>query len=316
MTTVNNNKPVIDTPIFQQMTPPPAAVAAGVCMTGDSVRFLYALFSATSFWRYDCQADAWQQLANPPGGTLGVGTCLQWDSANSRLWALITNGVATPTFQYYDPTTNTWTARSVTNLPATFGTDGNMAMPTMGAGAASSDFIYLVGNNAATFYRYQISTNAWVASPTTVANAPTASGAGCGLVFLPGHGGGNDHIIRVAGGATNRVDQYSISGNAWTQITYKPDTETFTTGSYMCKLLTGAPTQRLAISKDATGRIVELDLSAGSGPVARMLATQYVILNGAAVAGNRMDTIVADGIEYLYLMPNTTTQLVRMGLLY
>lgn len=313
MPITNNNKVLIDVPFFQLMATPPAASAAGACMTGDGARFLYYLVSATSFWRYDAWADSWQQLANPPGGTVGAGTALQWDSANNRIWALISNGVAAPTFQYYDPATNAWTARSVTNLPGTFGTDADMCMPTIPQGAVSSDFIYLIGNASTVFYRFQVTTNTWSTSLTA---QPSACGAGCGLTFLPGHGGGNDHIIRVRGAAANTIDYYSISGNSWTPIAYQPATETFSAGTYMCKILSGTPSPRIAVSKDTTGRVFEIDLSAATGPRANMLATQSLITNGAAVVGKRMDTVLSvDGIEFLFLIPNTASQLVRMPLI-
>lgn len=311
MPVFNNNRAIIDTPMFQVMAAPPASATVGTCLTGDSARYLYFLVSAVSFHRYDTWADAWMQLASPPGGTVGLGTCLQWDSVSSQLWALITNGVAAPTFQVYSPATNTWTTKTVVNLPATFGTAGNMAMPTTGGGAASSDFIYLVGNNATVFYRYSISGNSW----STLTAALATMGGGCSLAFVPGYGGGGDRIVALRATASASLYYYSITGNSWTTIAYKPDTETFTTGTSLCKLLTGSPTPRLIITKDATGKIFELDLN-GAGTM-NMFANQNTVANSTAVAGSRMDTVVSpDSIEYVYLIPNTTAQILRTIVLY
>ena len=143
MPITNNNKVIIDQPVWEQLNFAPAASAAGVCLVDDNDRFIYVLFSATSFWRFDTWGGTWQQLANPPGGTLGAGTCLQYTKmmgdqfpvsstgiVYGSVLALISNGVAAPTWQRYNIATNAWSALSVTNLPATFGTDGSIAFPS------------------------------------------------------------------------------------------------------------------------------------------------------------------------------------------
>lgn len=143
MPVTNNNKVIIDQPVWEQLNFAPAASAAGVCLVDDIERFIYVLFSATSFWRFDTWGGTWQQLANPPGGTLGAGTCMQFTkmlgdqfpvSSTGIIYgsvlALITSGTGAPTWQRYNIATNSWTALSVTNLPATFGTDGTIAFPS------------------------------------------------------------------------------------------------------------------------------------------------------------------------------------------
>lgn len=143
MAVTNNNKPMIDMPVIEQLSFAPATSAAGTCCVDDNERFIYWLFSATSFWRFDTWANTWQQLANPTGGTVGAGTCMQFTKmigdqfptastgqVFGSVFALITSGVGAPVFNKYDIATNTWSALSVTNLPATFGSDGSFAFPS------------------------------------------------------------------------------------------------------------------------------------------------------------------------------------------
>lgn len=72
MAIANNNKKVIDVPFWELLSQAPVATGALACMTTseDSTnRYLYYL-STAAFYRYDSQADTWQQLANP--NTAGV----------------------------------------------------------------------------------------------------------------------------------------------------------------------------------------------------------------------------------------------------
>lgn len=308
MAVTNNNRATIDLPQWEVLQPLPAASAVGVCVANDergTGRFIYILISATSFWRYDVQANTYQQLASPPGGTVGAGTCMVYDPVNVRVWALITSGTGAPTFQYYDPTTNTWTARSITNLPATFGTDGSMSFPCATYGGASSDKIYLIGNNATAFYVYTISTNAW-ATGTAVTAAP---GAGCALHFVPAYNA--DKLICIRGGNTATVYEYTISTPGWVTKTIVPATETFTTGT-MSALRYG--TVKLLIQHNVTGRCHELDLSALT---VNPLCTEYLLPPGGAHVGDRFFYIKeANGIEYLYFGLHTSANMLRTGLIF
>jgi hypothetical protein len=138
MPVVNNNLRMVDLPVWEQLAPAPANSAAGVTMADDNVRFIYILFSATAFWRYDTWTNAWQQLANPTGGTVGVGTTVRYSKqiggqfngeVYGSVYALISNGVAAPVLNRYDIATNVWSNLSVTGIPATFGTDAKISYP-------------------------------------------------------------------------------------------------------------------------------------------------------------------------------------------
>lgn len=134
----NNNKVLIDQPMWEQLVNTPAASAAAVALVDDNERFIYTLISAVSFWRYDTWAGTWQQLASPPGGTLAAGSCLRYvkqigtqllGEVYGSVFAFMAAG-ASVTFYRYDIATNTWSAAlSVVNIPAAFGTDGRLICP-------------------------------------------------------------------------------------------------------------------------------------------------------------------------------------------
>jgi len=63
-------EPFIDPSVWELLYTMPVAAGAGACACNDqrgSNRYIYYLFSATSFWRFDTLTSAWQQLANPLG---------------------------------------------------------------------------------------------------------------------------------------------------------------------------------------------------------------------------------------------------------
>jgi hypothetical protein len=123
----------------------------------------------------------------------------------------------------------------------------------------NDDFIYYLGSNAVTLFRYSISAGTWTTLTPTVARA-AAPGAG-----MSGHwiweatdtawldesnilNGRFIYSFRGAAGAI--VDRYDIALNTWTNdLTYAPKTEVFGAGSkwiYKENFLFG--------QKDATGR--------------------------------------------------------------
>lgn len=138
MAITNNNIPGIDAPVWEQLPNAPAASAAGVAMVDDNERFLYYLISAASFWRFDTWAQAWQQLANPPGGTVAAGSSLRFirqmggqvgGVVYGSVYAFISSGTAV-VFYRYDIATNTWSgALSVANVPAVFTIDSRLICP-------------------------------------------------------------------------------------------------------------------------------------------------------------------------------------------
>lgn len=405
MTVVNNNLALLDLPTWEIQTPAAAgASAAGVENVTDlrgSNRFIYQLFSATAFYRFDTYSSTWQQLPSPPGGTVGVGTSAAFDpgygsTIKGSVWWVIANSAA-PVFYNYDIGANTWSsAKTVTNMPATVTTDSYLCKPdpaynlngqnsytnmntvtlssnaalnattlsvsalpaamaantilnfgtssaplyaVVTAAAASSatsltvsalaaaitspatavwcNTIYFVGSANTNLYAYSISGNSW---STATGAIPAADGAGCGLVWLPGYD--PDKLILLRGAATANIYQYSMSGTSWTTLTFMPATDTFTTGTHTTVRTNplvssgtinnaGTMANRMLVQLNVTGKIYEFD------PVALVMspiATQWLVTDGAALVGNRLNYCVANGIEYVYYQLHTSTVFMRVGL--
>lgn len=314
MTITNNNVPVIDIPVWQTLQPNPLVSAVGISCCNDrrgTNRFIYYLASATSFWRYDTWSNTYQQLASPPAGTVGAGTCMAFDPSRGTagyVWAFISNGTVAPTWQYYDCAANTWTSRSVTNIPATFGTDAALCHPCTSFSPApvSDDFIYLIGNNATAFYIFSITGNSWAVSGTPVTAAP---GAGCGLHWSGTYDVGK--LICIRGGATASAYIYNIATPGWTTLTLNPATETFTTGTMsICPSGLG----KIYIQKDATGKIYEIALPTG---IITPVCTEYLVAPGSAHVGDRFNYVKeSNGIAYIYFGLHTSSYLLRCPLFF
>lgn len=194
-------------------------------------------------------------------------------------------------------TVATWT--TTPDATSTYAIEGN------------DDFIYYLGNNAVTLYRYSISGNTWSTLTPGVARGG-APGAGMSAHWVHSVtetdwnsenlilNGRYIYSFRGAGGAL--LDRYDIAGNTWAAITYSPSAETFTTGTKYA-LHNGI----LYIQKDATGRWFAYDFARSEMfPWGTMLYPQ-----GAAVAGDTaFDVIYEDGatdIFYVHMLHNTST---------
>lgn len=310
-----------------------------------------------------------------------------------RFYVLSAGTLAANAYKVFDVATLTWTALSITNLPATIATDGrlvcafnhneNFATGTATSGAAStlvvtgktwtvnqwtnygvritagtgvgqyrtiasntadtltvssawtvvpdatsqyeiqanSDWIYFLGNNAVTMYRYSISANTWtVLAPTTARAA--APGVGMGAVAIGTSGESiwaNESAIRdgryiysLRGGGSGVIDRFDIAGGtagagAWQALTFV-NGETFTTGSS-----TFAMGRYIFIRKDATNRFFKYSVR---GNYLEPLSTN-LYPDGAALLGNKIwvknyDT--AKTIQWLYSLRNTGTELQRLML--
>ena len=179
----------------------------------------------------------------------------------------------------------------------------------------NDDFIYFIGNNAVTLYRYSISGNAWSTLTPGVARggAPGAGIGGTWIHSVSASDWNNENLIlngryiySFRGAAGALLDRYDIAGNTWAAITYSPATETFTTGTKYayCK-------DRLYLTKESTGRWFAYDLAENAmQPWGTTTYTQ-----GAAVLGDTaFDVTYKDGateIDYVYFLLNTSTVLLR-----
>lgn len=305
-----NLKRGIDLPVFQWLRFLPVASAAGACMCTDkrgTDRFIYMLLGAASFWRYDVWTDSFQQLANPPTLSFVAGVALTFDPSRGTsgyVW-LSAPLTASPwhMFAYYDVATNTWTSRTVvTGLVAAFGTDAALAhtCSTYNAGG-NDDYIYLIGNNSTTWYRFSIAGNAWTAMSPVL---PAAAGAGCALVWTFGYN--VDRLYFIRGVATSAVYYFTISVPTWSaSIAYVPATETFTTGTVAAY----DALNRIYVVKDATHRIFSYQLNED-----RMYPAGFLpYASGTAIVGDKFIYVkTSDGAEYLYYGRHTGAEFWRM----
>lgn len=140
MAVINNNKYMLDRPMWEQLSFAPATGIAGSCNCDDNRRFIYQYIqtsaTAAQFWRYDTWADCWQQLATPATQTGSVGAIRYVESVGGSfggttygsVWLLIGNGTVAY-FYKYDIATNSWAAMSIASVPANIGTDFSIVFP-------------------------------------------------------------------------------------------------------------------------------------------------------------------------------------------
>ena len=180
----------------------------------------------------------------------------------------------------------------------------------------NDDFIYYMGSNAVTLFRYSISAGTWTTLTPSVARA-AAPGAG-----MSGHwvweatdaawtnesailNGRYIYSFRGAAGAV--LDRYDIALNTWANaLTYAPATEVFGAGTKYAYR-----SNAIYAQKDATGRWFRYNVVTGEQDGwSTMTYTQ-----GAAVAGDTsFDVNYTDGatkIDYVYMVLNTSTVMLR-----
>jgi hypothetical protein len=179
----------------------------------------------------------------------------------------------------------------------------------------NDDFVYALGNNAVTMYRYSISGNTWSTLSPGVARggAPTTGMSGNWIHSVSASDWTNENAIlngryiysfRGAGGAL--LDRYDIAANSWAALTYSPAVETFTTGTKWayCK-------DAIYAQKDATGRWFRYDIAQASMDG----WTTMLYPNGSAVLGDTsFDVTYRDGateIDYIHMVLNTSTVHLR-----
>lgn len=315
-----------------------------------------------------------------------------WRLRTGRFYVLSPGTLAATCWRYFDVATFAWTSLNITNLPATWGTEGNLVAPsltqfstgtasggsttkmidaakawtavnqwigtqirmTLGPAAgqvrtitastaapnaevtvatwtggvsvaagntyvieANEDVIYLIGNNAATMYKYTISTATW----STASVTGGARGAAPGVSSYSAYSDSctradwtNENailngrrIISARGGASNVVDAYDIPTATWAVVTYWGATETITTGS------SGAQTNdgRAFIQQNVTGRIFEFN--PGDGTFTPWSIQPYP--QSPAVTGDKLFIVTyTEGgttLYFVYLALSTSSQFFR-----
>jgi hypothetical protein len=180
----------------------------------------------------------------------------------------------------------------------------------------NDDFIYYMGSNAVTLYRYSISGGTWTTlSPTAArAAAPGAGMSGHWVWEATDSAWTNEsailngrYIYSFRGGAGAVLDRYDIALNTWASaLTYAPATEVFGAGTkYVYR------NDSIYAQKDATGRWLRFNVvTSEQDGWSTMTYTQ-----GAAIAGDTaFDVHYSDGateIDYVYMILNTSTVMLR-----
>lgn len=179
----------------------------------------------------------------------------------------------------------------------------------------NDNFLYYLGNNAVTMYRYDIAANTWSTLSPAVPRV-TAPGAGMSAHWVHSVAESDwsnesaimngRYIYSFRGTSTSDLHRYDIAGNTWATMTYAPNAETLTTGTKYA--LHGG---LLYIQKEATGRWFAYDFARSEMfPWSTMLYTQ-----GTGVVGDTaFDVVYKDGateITYVYMLLNTSTILLR-----
>jgi hypothetical protein len=181
----------------------------------------------------------------------------------------------------------------------------------------NDDYLYYIGSNAVTLYRYSITSNTWSTLTPTAARAaaPGAGMSGQWIWEVSASEWTNEnailngkYIYSFRGAAGAGLDRYDIAANTWENLsTYTPGTETFTTGTK--HVYSG---DYIYSQKDATGRWFRFSIpKREQDGFGTMTYTQ-----GAAVAGDTcFDALYTDGatqITYIYMILNTSTVMLRM----
>ena len=296
-----------------------------------------------SFRKYDFATNTWTTLVNTGlPATLGTDGKListpSWINTDYRSFATGTataGGASTLTNSGKNWTVNSWNnsqIRIVSGTGAgqirTIASNTATVITTSAAWttqpdatsvyeiSGNDDFIYYIGNNAVTLYRYSITSNTWTTLSPTAARA-AAPGAGLSAHWIYGEtnttwtnentiiNGQRIYSFRGAAGAI--LDYYDIAANTWVSgVTYAPATEVFGAGSKYAYI-----GDKIYIQKDATNRWFEYDVADQN----MMGWTTMPVVQGAALVGDTsFDATYYDGateINYVYMLMNTSTLMYR-----
>ena len=179
----------------------------------------------------------------------------------------------------------------------------------------NDDFLYYIGNNFGTLYRYSISANTWSTITPGVARAgsPSAGLSGHWIWNVQASDWTNESAIKngrylysFRAVATAALDRYDIAANTWEAVTYAPAAETFTTGTKYTY-----NKNRIYINKDAGQRWLAFDFVENAmQPWSVMTYPQST----AVVGDTCFDATYADGateIDYIYLQLNSLSIVLR-----
>lgn len=282
MPIVNNNKLMIDRPMWEQLSFAPATGIAGTNFADDGKRFIYTYFqtsaTAAQFWRYDTWADAWQQLATPPTQTGTIANMVYTISVGGQFSGqvfgaiyLFVGNAATCYFYKYDIATNTWSANlGTTNIPASFGTDCYLMYPDVAR------------NNHETSY------HSGVTRTITTSAAAAAGATSISVAALP---------EALVAGTILRFGRYDITistavAKGATSISVSGATEAMKAGT----ILTCATGEEICLSADSAADATTLSVYPVQKSIAansKLIVEKFAVLTAAAPASATTITVAA-----------------------
>lgn len=181
----------------------------------------------------------------------------------------------------------------------------------------NDDFLYLLGNNAVTMYRYSISGNSWTTlSPGVVRSSAPGTGMSANWVASISSTGWDDesnirngrYIYSFRGAATGTLHRYDIALNTWLEIAYINIAETFTTGSSYTKM-----DRYIYIRKENTGRMFKFSISGNYlEPLTTTLYPESTAVLGDKMWGVKYVENNEVKLTWLYWLGNTNNILHRM----
>jgi hypothetical protein len=296
-----------------------------------------------SFKKYDFATNTWTTLVNTglpstiatDGKLISTPSWLNTDYKAFATGTATAGGASTLTNSAKAWTTNQWTnyqirivsgtgagqIRTIASNTGTVITVGTAWTTQPDATSVYSiegndNFLYYMGNNAVTLYRYDIGANTWSTLSPTAARAAAPAGA------MSGHwihsetnadwtsenaiiNGRRIYSFRGNNGAI--LDYYDIALNTWVSaLTYSPAVEIFSTGTKYTYL-----NDKIYIQKDASNRWFEFDIAEQS----MMGWNTMPVVQGAAIVGDTcFDATYYDGateIHYVYMLLNTSSSMYR-----
>lgn len=179
----------------------------------------------------------------------------------------------------------------------------------------NEDYLYLMGSNAVTLYRYSISANTWTTIIPTVARggAFATGGSGNWCPSCKDESFANENTIingrriySFRGGASSILDYYDIPSNSWVALTYTPSADTFGAGSCY-----DYDDDYILIQKENTGRIFRYIIAENK----LMPWSTLIYPNGTVTAGDKMFTkALTDGgttLKWVYTLGHSNALLFR-----
>ena len=286
--------------------------------------FDVATWTVTSLWTTNLPASwwtDWKLVATPSSEVFATWTATAWASTtltnSAKTWTTnqfanyqirITGG--TWVWQIRTIASNTWTVITVSaswtvtpDATSTYSIEGN------------DDFLYLLGNNEVTMYRFSKSWNTWTVLSPWVARAwaPIAWMSANWIWKTTDITWNNEsvlldwkYIYSFRWGAST-LDRYDIPWNTWSTVNYNYAAETFSTWSSYDVLW-----DKIFIRKDATNRFFYFDIPWNNiYPFSTLLQTDWVALLWDKLWSHRYTDWVTN-IDWLYSLANTWTTLNRI----